>query len=233
MTASCQGVQQMVEDCQGLVRSLALTIHRKLPARVELDDVIAYGQVGLAEAARDFDPSRGSRFSTYAYYRIRGAIYDGLCKMTWFSRGHYNHVRYEQLAGDVVESAGETAASAEDKTEADMRWLRDVGRALAVVYLATHTQRGEEEPKEVSLADSARFAPPAQAIKREISQKLQELIDALPDDERSLIRAAYFEGLSLGEAGQRLGISKSWATRLHAKALQRLARSLRLLGLAS
>ena len=67
---------------------------------------------------------------------------------------------------------------------------------------------------------------------REICSKLHELIDSLPQEAGQLIRAAYFEGLTLQEAGQRLGIGKSWASRLHAKTLQRLGRSLRLMGVA-
>ena len=75
--------QQWIEQCQGLVRSLALQIHRKLPANIDLEDLIAYGQLGLVEAARSFDAGRGCQFSTFAYYRIRGAIYDGAAKMSW------------------------------------------------------------------------------------------------------------------------------------------------------
>lgn len=234
MTTSAQSTQQLVEQCQGMVRSLAIGIHRKLPPHVELDDVIAYGQVGLAEAARDFDPSRGSRFSTYAYYRVRGAIYDGLSKMAWFSRSQYQHVRYERMAGEVLHGANapEETPHEEENLENDMRWMRDLGRALAIVYLTTHSE-AKEETKEISIADSARFAPPVQAMNREIGERIRELVAMLPHDEGELIRAAYFEGVTLQEAGQRLGIGKSWATRLHAKALQRLARALRLLGVAS
>src|SRR5437867_7017327 len=79
-------IQVLIEGCQGLVRSLAWKIHRKLPPHVELDDLIAFGQLGLVQAARDYDPSKGSKFITYAYYRIRGSIFDGLSKMAWFNR---------------------------------------------------------------------------------------------------------------------------------------------------
>jgi RNA polymerase sigma factor for flagellar operon FliA len=72
---------------------------------------------------------------------------------------------------------------------------------------------------------------PAIAVGREISQRLHELVAALPPEAATLIRATYFEGLTLQEAGTRLGVSKSWASRLHARALQRLARSLRLEGI--
>jgi len=234
MTAPCRNPQELIEQCQGLVRSLASKIHSKLPPYIELEDLIAYGQVGLAEAARDFDPARGSQFSTYAYYRIRGAIYDGLSKMTWFSRAQYKRLRYEQMANEVLRAEGEEGeTSGKRGTEAEMRWFRDISRNLAVVYLATQKEDDEDHTAAVPPADSSMPAPSSAAIDREISQKLHELIDALPPEAGTLIRATYFEGLTLQEAGQKLGISKSWASRLHAKTLQRLGRSLRLLGAAS
>lgn len=232
MTASHQDPQQLIHQCQGLVRSLASGIHRKLPPSVELDDLIAYGQVGLAQAAQDFDPSRGSRFSTYAYYRIRGAIYDGLSKMTWFSRSQYRKVRTERMANEVLQvdtQQGEEPSQA--SLESDVRWFRDISRALAVVRLTTQ-RSGQDEPP-ATPADESTPEPSAAAIGREISQKLHELIDALPEAEGTLIRAAYFEGLTLQEAGKRIGVGKAWASRLHARTLQQLARSLRLLGVAS
>jgi RNA polymerase sigma factor for flagellar operon FliA len=215
-----------------MVRSLAASIRRKLPPRVDLDDLIAYGQVGLAEAARDFDPSRGSRFSTYAYYRIRGAIYDGLSKMSWFSRAQYKQVRYQQMADEVLRADGETAADEPTDKEADAKWFGDLSRALIVVHLAT--QVGDEDNVGAATPEDTSTPEPANiAIGREISRKLHELVDALPDEAGRLIRATYFEGLTLQEAAKRLGVSKSWASRLHAKTLQRLARSLRRMGVAS
>ncbi|MCC6510007.1 MAG: sigma-70 family RNA polymerase sigma factor, partial [Pirellulaceae bacterium] len=100
-------IDELIAEGQALVRSLALRIYRNVPVRVDLDDLIAYGEVGLAEAARDFQPDRGNQFSTYAYYRIRGAIYDGLAKMTWTSRARYRKMRYESMANDVLESERE------------------------------------------------------------------------------------------------------------------------------
>ncbi|MGO9112203.1 MAG: sigma-70 family RNA polymerase sigma factor [Thermoguttaceae bacterium] len=219
MTASPSSVQQAVEEGQGLVRSLALRIHRSLPRRIDLDDLIGYGQVGLVEAAREFDPSRSIRFTTFAYYRIRGAIYDGLAKMTGMSRGHYQHVRYERMANEVLD---ESSQSGGGNSETELTWLRDVGRALAVIHLVSHLDLPDSN-LESSLVDSVRFGPLALAMKQELCQKIVDRVGRLPEDEATLVRAAYFEGLTLQEAGQRLGISKSWATRLHAKALRRLA----------
>lgn len=221
--------QQLIEGCQGLVRSLAWAIHRGLPDTVELDDLIAYGQVGLAEAARDFDATRGLKFSTYAYHRVRGAIYDGLSKMTWFSRSQYQRLRFAQRANDLlgVENESGTDPSV-TRTEEDGRWLSRMAGGLAVAYLATHVH---DDSEQASLADADTPAPPTVAIDRETTERLHQLIDGLPPDAGVLIRATYFEGLTLQEAGRRLGISKAWASRLHAKTLDRLARALRRIGL--
>ncbi len=222
--------QTRIEECQALVHSLASQIHRKLPPYIDREDLIAYGQLGLAEAARDFDPAHGSRFSTFAYYRIRGAIYDGLTKMSWFSRAQYSRFRYERMAGDVLRhEAEEGRQSPAGDGEGEMRHFRNLGQTLAVVYLATHSGP-EGESDALRLVDAATPTPPASAIRHEINQKLHEYVDALPQDAANLIRAIYFEGLDLQKAGERLGISKSWASRLHTKTLRRLARDLHISG---
>jgi RNA polymerase sigma factor for flagellar operon FliA len=147
--------------------------------------------------------------------------------MAWLSRSQYNRVRSEQMANEVLEAEGNGSPASEGAgTRADVRWLRNATRALAVVYLATSSDL-EAESGRASLED--RSVPEASelAMGHEMADRLRGLIDALPSEPRELIRAVYFEGLTLQEAGNRLNISKSWASRLHAKTLQRLARSLR------
>jgi len=226
MAVSSGTGEHWVDECQGLVRSLAVRIHRKLPPGVELEDLVAYGQVGLVEAARDFDPDRGNRFSTYAYYRIRGAIYDGLSKMSWLGRQDRSQVRYEQMSNEVLSLESEAEQAERGGSAADLRWLRGVTRALAVVYLATQGDAGDARGVP-AVVDESSPAGPAAAIRREAHEMVHRLIDALPPEAGALIRATYFEGLSLQEAGRRLGMSKSWASRLHAKTLQHLAHALR------
>src|SRR5206468_4279555 len=86
--------ENLMLSYMGLVRALAWKIHQKLPRHVELDDLYGYGCVGLAEAARSFDDHRGIEFTTFAYYRIRGAILDGLSKMSWFSAASFHRGNY-------------------------------------------------------------------------------------------------------------------------------------------
>ncbi len=221
--------QQLIESCQGLVRSLAWKIHKKLPAHVELEDLIAYGDVGLTQAADDFDPTRGHRFITYAHHRIRGAILDGLSQMAWFNRQDYHRSRYEQMANEFLRLHGEDGAMvASNDVEQQLHWLRDVGSSLVVVHLAC----GDDDRGVKGLVEDSEVEPERRTIQQELRQKLRQLIDELPAEAGLLIRSAYFDGLTLQEAGQRLGISKAWASRLHAKTLQRLAKSLRLAGVA-
>ena len=69
---------------------------------IDFDDLVEYGVIGLLEAADRFDPSIGANFMTFAYYRIRGAIYDGLRGMGWMSRTEYAKARFEERANEYL-----------------------------------------------------------------------------------------------------------------------------------
>jgi RNA polymerase sigma factor for flagellar operon FliA len=208
-----------------MVRSLALSIHRKLPPQYELDDLISYGQVGLAEAAREFDPDRGSQFSTFAYYRIRGSIYDGVSKMTWFGRAARQKVRCEQRANEILQVDADENAKPENRTlDEDACWFRDLSRTLAVVYMASFGPTGENNEENAFVDPNS--LPQQSVIDDETVHRLHERIAALPAEESKFIRAMYFEGQTIQQAGELIGISKSWACRLHQKILKRLAHSL-------
>lgn len=219
---------ELIAEGRALVRSLAIRIYRNLPVRVDLEDLIAYGELGLAEAARDFDPSLGNQFSTFAYYRIRGAIYDGLSKMTWTSRARYRRMRFESMGDDVLETERELDDGKPRNAEESGKWFSRVTERLAMVFLASD---GDEEKNPLNLALDPRESASSRLIHREASEKLRGIVDQLPEVERRLINYVYFDGLNLQEAGIRLGFSKSWASRLHAKILERLADDMRRLDL--
>ena len=228
MTTKEKSVDELIEEGQSLVYSLASKIYRSVPVRIDLDDLIAYGEIGLAEAAREFDPSKGVRFTTFAYYRVRGAIYDGLSKMSWTSRARLRRLRYQQMANEVMANDAERTDS-DSSLEGEATWFRDLSEELAVVFIAS--QMGDEAGmSDSSIEDDSASTAPAMLAQQEISQKLVELVDSLPANERQMIRAVYFEGATLQDAAARQGISKSWASRMHAKILEQLGRSLRKLG---
>ena len=223
-----ENIDSLIADGQALVRSLALRVYRNVPVRVDLDDLIAYGEVGLAEAARDFKAERGNQFSTYAYYRIRGAIYDGLAKMTWTSRARYRKMRYESMANDLLESERENDNGQPRNGQESGEWFSRVTERMAVIYLATDSDA--ENDVTAAVEDPVDSAP-QQYIHKEANEKLRMLVSKLPFTESKLIQLVYFEGYTLQEAGGQLGFSKSWASRLHAKILEQLAGEMRRLDL--
>src|SRR5688500_4797372 len=170
--------QELIADGQALVRSLALGVLRNIPMPVDLDDLIAYGQVGLAEAAREFDPKQGAQFTTFAYYRVRGAIYDGVSKMSWTSRARYKRYRNAQLANEALQAESESLGES-DSLEQQARWLRNVSEKLAVVYLASGESEGRGGIRESSLEDPC-LSPSALVAGREISEKLRQVVEQLP-----------------------------------------------------
>jgi RNA polymerase sigma factor FliA len=267
MNATAAEQHKLMESHQGLVRSLAMGVRSKAAPHVDLEDLVAYGQVGLAEASRDFDPGRGTQFSTFAYYRIRGAIYDGLAQMRWGGKTPGRRARYERMAHQVLAerqadsesddpdmTAGEmastqmasaqasagggsgtstsgasraasgSAGSSSSNSSADpLPWLSGTVEQLAVVYLASDMQEGDYTAQAV---DPHEPTPEVEAADREVRGRLRAEVATLPPVMAQLVQSVYFEGVTLQEAARRQGMSKSWASRLHAKALQLLAHRL-------
>ena len=225
MTAEAIQLEQRIQENQGLVVSLAKSIHRKLPPQIGLDDLIAYGQLGLAEAARSFQDGKGASFSTFAYYRIRGAIYDGISKMSWNSHAARMQNKYQKMAGEALEAEAANAPAEPASHRENARWLGNVTEKLAVVYLASHGEETQDALRAV--ADLRTPRPDDEMANEEIQRLLRHLLSTLAPAEQDLIRMTYYEGMSLKEAADRLGKSKSWASRLHQAILERLARALK------
>jgi RNA polymerase sigma factor FliA len=223
MTTNSPEKDRLVEECQGLVRHLAQQVRKRMPSWVEMDDLIGYGQIGLMQAARDFDPARGNKFSTFAFYRIRGAIYEGVNKLMWFRASRSPEVKYGPMADDLLETtAGDRTAGQADDPAAEASWLGRMTASLAMIYLASAGDDG----KPIDVVDSDAAAPWSAMVESESHKGLRTALDHLPPDAAALIRAVYFEDRTLQEAADRLGISKSWASRMHAKALEQLAQKL-------
>lgn len=206
---------------QGLVRAIAWKTHQRCPRSVELDDLVAYGQIGLLKAIAAFDAERGRKFTTYAWHRIRGAMLDGLGKMSWFDRAAYEAGRYErrpaafsaaspspELDGGPSSKAAAGAASAEPAAE------RPPSRRLARTDLEDcHLPGRDADVREATLH-------------LELVMFLRDLLDALPEKEAALVRGTFFEGRTLTEAAKRVGISVAWASRLQTRTLADLRISL-------
>ncbi|MGB8294859.1 MAG: sigma-70 family RNA polymerase sigma factor [Polyangia bacterium] len=216
-----QDRDRLVEENLDLVRSIAGKLKRGLGRTLDLDELVAYGAKGLVEAASRFDSRQGVAFSTFAYYRIRGAMLDGMRTMGWYSRGDYARYRAEERATEYLRSRAEregAAGQARDATET----LAEIAEILSGVA-AVHITSLEAA---ANVTDE-RLPPPDQQLERlHLQARARKAMHKLPDKERRLLQLHYFEDKNLESAGAELGLSKSWVSRLHARAVDRLRRVL-------
>lgn len=209
----------LVEQHHGYVRALAVEIMQQLPLFTDLEDLVAYGQVGLVEAAERYDPRRGVAFTTYSYYRIRGAIYDGLRQMGHLSRGAQARLRFAANAGDLLQAAADDAtAHAEMGTSLDdeiaaVQSLVDELIPAYLLSLSSDTVPDIADPNATSIGEIEQS---------ELIRFVRQAKKELPKDEQQLLEAIYFKHIPAKDVAASLGISKSWISRLHARAIKHL-----------
>ena len=207
-----------VREHEDFVRSIASKI-RNQTGTGELEDLIAAGLVGLFDARKRYDPRKGVAFKTFAYYRVRGSIFDGIRSMTQLPRRAYEKVRTLEMADQTLASLGENNTQKAQDLESAVDTLRVAVGQLATAF-AVATLASPDAEKEQRTPDAALEA-------KQTSSRLHKAVAALPERERALIQGSYFEGRRFDEVAEELGISKSWASRLHLKALAQLKRALK------
>ena len=213
--------EEFVEEYRPLVASIARKIRTRFELRTDLDDLMGYGFAGLLEAKRRYDPTRGVQFNTFAYYRIRGAVIDGVRESGSLSRRAYQQLKAAEAALVVGESVGEARAAdpgARADQERTVQTLRDTLTKLSASWTLAAIGQSEEEQRGES--------PEAALLSREMKERVRAVIPELPERERKLIEGFYFQGRRFDHVADDLGISKSWASRLHHKALSRLREAL-------
>lgn len=213
---------ELIETHRGYSRALAVEVLRTLPQQVLREDLEAAAELGLVEAAQAFDGSRGVLFKTFAYYRIRGAIYDALRKMTWFSKSLYDKYKFEMAAneylGDYASGAMQTDSTKPGQAAAM------VVDTIASCYLLSIDAEG------IDHADHTAPCPEQSAVEADTCSHLHAALALLPEKNRTVLRAYYFENLSLEEIGEQLGLSKSWVCRVHARSLDLLRETMESMG---
>jgi RNA polymerase sigma factor for flagellar operon FliA len=205
-----------------LVEVIAAHISRSVGRSIEFDDLVGAGREGLLDAARRFEPTRGVPFRAYAHLKVRGAILDAVRQLSLLSRRTYERIAALQAAALVSEGEAEQAFAggrSADPRAADRalaEHLSSIAMA-AVVGMAAET-RGE------SSDDSS----PEDALARaELIKIVRGAIAELSNEESELVRRHYLEGERLEDIAQDLDLSKSWASRLHTRAIARLSKRLR------
>jgi len=212
---------RLVSEYLPLVSSIAGKLKKSLCKHAPHEDLVGYGSRGLIEAAERYDAAQGVAFSTFAYYRIRGAMLDGVRSMSWYSRADYARYKAEESANEYLESnARDQGAKAQaggnaSKTAEILGSIASSLSAVAAVHIVS-MEAAESMP------DSTFEAPDAAFESHQMRGRVREAIKTLPEKERQMLEAHYFKGQSLLDAGKAMGLSKSWASRLHARAVNRL-----------
>jgi RNA polymerase sigma factor for flagellar operon FliA len=207
-----------LEAHRELVERIVRGLLRELDLSCDPDDLRAWGFQGLLEAKQRFDPNRGIRFSAFAHYRVRGAILDGVRSQGFLRRRAYARLKAFEATDALTEQlAEERAGAAHGAGETRARDLDAALGKISAAFLIAAVGQGDER------------APETPDLALETAQErgvVQAGLKELPERERSLLEAVYYEGVTIEEAGARLGLSKSWASRMHAKALERMRRHL-------
>ena len=217
---------RLIAEHLSLVQAIAGKLKRSLGKSIDFDDLVGYGHKGLIEAAERFDSKQGVTFTTFAYYRIRGAMLDGMRTMGWYSRADYARYRAEERAQEYLQNTAEREGAAKeagadpnpDKAET-LASIAEILSSVATVHITSIEAASK-------VADDRLPAPDAGLETGQLGVRVREAVASLPEKERRLMEMYYFEEKNLEEAGAALGLSKSWACRLHARAVNLLKEAL-------
>jgi RNA polymerase sigma factor FliA len=218
----------LVESHRFLVWKAVRLVWPRVKGHVERDDLVSLGDLGLVEASTRYAEDAGASFATFAWYRVQGAIVDGLRRSAVLPRRIWAQLCALRAAGEYLEARArqDTAARAAgapvgDDTESRLREVKDAMAAVQAMYVVAVV------PIDAAAAVHDPAESPDTGLDRAAwAQRVSEAVDTLPERERALVVKHYFEGKNLLEAGEELGISKSWASRIHAQAVERLRKRL-------
>jgi RNA polymerase sigma factor for flagellar operon FliA len=217
-----------------LVDKVANRLAINLPANVDKDDLISYGRFGLLDALTKFDHTRGLQFETYAMWRIRGAMIDGLRENDWIPRTVRDKAKKMEEAYTYLEQqllrmpTDQEVASYLGISEKELQQLF-FETSLATMVSIDEAVGDEEEQKTARhsyIVDEATPRPENVAEAAGLKEVLVSVIDKLPEKERIVVSLFYFEEMTLSEIAEIMSLSPSRISQLHSKALFRLRSTL-------
>lgn len=218
---------QLVTQYAPLVKRIAYHLMAKLPASVQVEDIVQNGMLGLLDAISRFEEGMGAQFETYAVQRIRGAMLDGLRENDWLPRSLRRDMRRIEAAVHALEqqngrqpTEGELAESLGMPLAEYQKMLNDA-RGYQLVYFEDFTEGDEEDFLERHCGDSD-DDPIEILMDKNMRSVLVRAIEDLPEREKTVMGLYYEEELNLREIGQILGVSESRVCQLHSQAIARL-----------
>jgi RNA polymerase sigma factor FliA len=203
---------RLVLQYSPLVKYVAGRLRTRMPESVEQDDLVSDGVLGLMDAIERFEPARGLSFQTFAVPRIRGAIIDGMRAMDIVPRSVRDKLRLVNRAQAALEERlGRVPEDVEVAREVGIpvQQLRDLSRKAS----SSHANLDDFD-----LADELSSATDHRVEQGDVRASLMQVVDQLGERDRVVIALYYFEGLTLAEIGQVLGVTESRVSQVHRRA---------------
>lgn len=215
----------IIDQYMPYASSIASRVAKSLSLSSEYEDIICSARLGLLEAAKRYDESQNVDFRTFAYYRIKGAIFDGLRKSGWLPRSVYSRLKFEEASNEYLQFVSENAKNSKEASDASIEPdLSSTVNTLASIYIISLDANEDLDVEDTSQEDLEK-----RAEFHQIRAHMRDAIVSLPPKEKQLIMMYYFQNRTLEEAGEKLELSKSWVSRLHARALELLFKRIRTL----
>ncbi len=218
--------ERLVNQYAPLVKRIAYHLMARLPASVQVDDLVQNGMLGLLDALGRFEEGMGAQFETYAVQRIRGAMLDGLRENDWMPRGIRKEMRRVETAIQKLEheagrppSEGELAAAL-DMPLADYQKLLQDARGHQIIYLEDIA--GDDEDFLDRHSSGVSLDPLAILEESAMRGALVAAIANLPEREKMMMALYYEQDLNLREIGEVMGVTESRICQLHTQAVARL-----------
>ena len=224
--------ERLILHYSPLVKFVAGRVAAGLPQNIEQSDLVSYGIFGLIDAIDKFDPGRGFKFETYAISRIKGAIIDELRSIDWVPRSVRAKARaieraYSKLENELKRSPEDAEVAAElDMSEGELTQTLSQISFTGLVALDDLLAAGSgDRSGSATLGDTIadRNHDPVEAFESdEMKHLLADAINRMPDRERLVLTLYYYEGLTLAEIGDVLGVTESRVCQIHTKAIFQL-----------
>jgi RNA polymerase sigma factor FliA len=221
--------QAIVLEQMPQVKYIARRIHEHLPQHVPFEDLLQAGIVGLIDALNKFDSEKNVKFTSYAKFRIRGAILDSLREMDWGPRD----LRRKSRQIDTVTQKLQTELG---RAASEPEMAKEMGLSLREFHHLLNEIRGLEigslqseangDGQETDMAENIP-GPPGQdpltlCLTGELSQRLQQAVGKLPEREQQVLMLYYQQELTMREVGELIGVGESRVSQIHSLAVEHL-----------
>ena len=215
---------QLVERHAPLVKRIAHHLIARLPASVLVDDLIQSGMIGLLEAARNFDGSKGASFETFAGIRIRGAMLDEIRKGDWTPRSVRNGRAITEAISQVESETGRDARDSDiaDKLNVSLQDYHQMLNEVNAGKLVGIEDLGVSEDVISTEQNRGSDAPLEDLMQGAFQKALAHAITTLPEREAIVLSLYYDEELNLREIGEVLDVSESRVSQIHSQAMLKL-----------